>query len=550
MNNEGKDSFMEPKTIVAIVLVALSWFAWDFYMRNKYPHIYKKTNQAQRQEQDSSSQNSKLTIPSHSSHLQEGGIHGHAYQKKGLKINPNSSSDVSEIQKAEIFHKYEGKRFSFVITSKGMGLRDVVLKEYMNREGNPMRLGSSQGFSLFETNLIGKTSKIDFYVKKIGDNKFIGEAFDESIKFVKTFSINPENYTIDINVEVSDITVNFLGLTTYISAPIETQKEQSFLVPSFGGQEIFIFNSDGQERTLVSDMEETPTHYQKILVAALGSQYFAQAILDKSDVMPSASFFKEFGSVIGRLNHSVLSRSSDFSIHFSGFIGPKSTEVLGDLALSNLVDFGWFHWIGKILLKIMKIFHSFTGNWGLSIIAMTLLVRLFLLPLNVFSYESMKKMQIIQPLIKEIREVHKEDPQRMNREVMALMKKNKANPISGCLPMLLQFPIFIALYRVLGQSIELYQSPFFLWIQDLSLKDPFYILPILMGLAMFLQMAIQPNTMEPAQRKIMMFMPVMFTFFMLSLPSGLTLYILVSTVFGILQHLYFMKKREVIAVMT
>ena len=130
----------------------------------------------------------------------------------------------------------------------------------------------------------------------------------------------------------------------------------------------------------------------------------------------------------------------------------------------------------------------------------------------------------------------------MNQEVMTLMKKNNANPISGCLPMLLQFPIFIALYRVLGQSIELYQAPFVLWIQDLSLKDPFYILPILMGVAMFLQMKLQPNTMEPAQRRIMMFMPILFSFFMLGLPSGLTLYILVSTVFGILQHFYFMRE--------
>lgn len=124
------------------------------------------------------------------------------------------------------------------------------------------------------------------------------------------------------------------------------------------------------------------------------------------------------------------------------------------------------------------------------------------------------------------------------------MKTNKVNPLGGCLPMLLQFPVFLALYQVLGHSIELYQAPFIFWIKDLSLKDPFYLLPVLMGLTMFFQQKVTPNTMDPAQAKIMAFMPLIFTFFMVSLPSGLTLYIFISSLFGVLQQIYFLKEKK------
>ena len=154
----------------------------------------------------------------------------------------------------------------------------------------------------------------------------------------------------------------------------------------------------------------------------------------------------------------------------------------------------------------------------------------------------MSKMQAIQPTLKAVREKYKDDPVRMNQEVMGIMKQEKVNPAGGCLPMLLQFPIFIALYRVLSESIDLYKAPFGLWITDLSLKDPYYVLPILMGISMFLQQKITPSTMDPQQQKVMAFMPIVFSLLMISLPSGLTLYIFVSTIFGVIQQQLFMKK--------
>ena len=165
------------------------------------------------------------------------------------------------------------------------------------------------------------------------------------------------------------------------------------------------------------------------------------------------------------------------------------------------------------------------------------------MPFNIYSFKSMKIMQKLQPEMQRLRERYKDDPQTMNREVMDLMKRNKANPLGGCLPMLLQLPVFIALYSVLGQSIELYRAPFFLWITDLSVHDKFFVLPVLMGITMYVQQKITPNTMDPAQAKVLQFMPIIFTAFMLFLPSGLTLYIFVSTLFGIIQQYVFMREK-------
>jgi YidC/Oxa1 family membrane protein insertase len=160
----------------------------------------------------------------------------------------------------------------------------------------------------------------------------------------------------------------------------------------------------------------------------------------------------------------------------------------------------------------------------------------------------MKVMQKLQPQMNAVRERYKdksnEEKLQMNAEIMKLMKENKANPVGGCLPMLLQLPVFIALYQVLGQSIELYQAPFGLWIHDLSIRDPLFVTPVLMGITMFIQQKITPSTMDPQQAKIMMWMPVIFSFFMISLPAGLTLYIFVSTLFGIIQQFVFLRDRK------
>lgn len=206
--------------------------------------------------------------------------------------------------------------------------------------------------------------------------------------------------------------------------------------------------------------------------------------------------------------------------------------------LNNSVDFGIWGFFAVWILKGLQFFFKFFPNYGVSIILLTLLVRLITFPLQWKSFVSMKKLQLIQPELNKIREKFKDDPQKMQKESMELFRKSGANPIGGCLPLVLQMPVFFAFYKVLHSAVELVDAPFMLWINDLSNKDPYYVLPVLMTLAMFLQQKMTPNTItDPVQKKVMMFMPLIFGFIMKDLPSGLSLYIFVSTVFGILQQM-------------
>ncbi len=222
----------------------------------------------------------------------------------------------------------------------------------------------------------------------------------------------------------------------------------------------------------------------------------------------------------------------------------KSYDDLNKLG-SNLhlsVDFGVFGVIAVPILKGLQFFYKYIPNYGLAIILITLLIRTLLFPLQYKSFKSMKKMQKLQPELAKVKEKYGDDPQRMQKETMELFKRNGANPMGGCLPLILQMPVFFAFYQVLFNSVELLNAPFMLWITDLSVKDPYYVLPVLMGAAMFGQTKLNPSTTaDPTQQKMMMFMPLIFTFFMKDLPAGLNLYIFVSTVFGILQQLFVYK---------
>ena len=205
--------------------------------------------------------------------------------------------------------------------------------------------------------------------------------------------------------------------------------------------------------------------------------------------------------------------------------------------LQAAVDFGMFAVVAVPILRGLQFFYKYMPNYGIAIILLTLVVRIILLPLNYKSYKSMKKMQEIQPEMNKLKEKFKDDPQRMQKETMELFKRAGANPLGGCLPLLLQLPIFFAFYQVLFSAVELVGAPFFGWIIDLSAKDPFYVLPVLMTVTMFVQQKFMPSpTTDPTQKKIMLFMPLVFGVIMKDLPAGLTLYIFVSTLVGIIQQ--------------
>ena len=230
--------------------------------------------------------------------------------------------------------------------------------------------------------------------------------------------------------------------------------------------------------------------------------------------------------------------SSHMITSFTAYLGPKEYDRLIAMGrgLDEAIEFGLFSLIARPLLVVLNFFERYVGNYGIAIILLTVVIKLLFYPLTKHSLSSMRKMQEIQPQMLAIREKYKNDRERMNKELYELYKRYRINPVSGCLPIFLQLPVFVGLYEVLSVAIELRHAPFMLWIQDLSAKDPYYITPVLMGISMFIQQKMTPTTMDPTQAKIMLIMPLVLTFVFMSFPSGLVLYWLVNNILSIAQQ--------------
>lgn len=226
------------------------------------------------------------------------------------------------------------------------------------------------------------------------------------------------------------------------------------------------------------------------------------------------------------------------------YAGPEVADILSKVAphLDLTVDYGWLSPISIAIFAVMKYLYKVLGNWGWSIVFVTLLIKLLFYKLSATSYVSMAKMRKLSPQLQAIKERFGHDKQKMSQAMMELYKREKVNPLSGCLPMLIQIPFFIALYYVLIESVELRQAPFILWIKDLSVYDPYFILPVLMGISMYLQQRLNPQPPDPVQAKVMMFLPVIFTVFFVTFPAGLVLYWLVNNCLSALQQWFIMRR--------
>jgi YidC/Oxa1 family membrane protein insertase len=229
------------------------------------------------------------------------------------------------------------------------------------------------------------------------------------------------------------------------------------------------------------------------------------------------------------------------------YAGPKDFDALEQFGhqASNIIDLGWFSFIAKGMSWLLRTIYGFVGNWGVAIILLTLLVRVLLLPAVIPQFRNMAKQRALKPEIDKINELYKDDREKKGAAMMELWRKHKVNPLGGCLPVLLQMPIFFALYQTLSTSIELYHAPFVLWWVDLSSPDPMYVLPVMLGALMFVQQKLTPVQMDATQAKVMLYaMPLMMTFFMLLLPTGLCLYMVTSSAIGITQQRYMYWKMD------
>jgi YidC/Oxa1 family membrane protein insertase len=390
-------------------------------------------------------------------------------------------------------------------------------------------------------------------------------SLDNGLKVVKRFRFASDQYTVNLEVEAQNSSsreiTNQLGLEWI--GEIELAKLAREDDKDFGLGYAFLRNQKverkdfgragasgcvpgcGTKKMTVEPFEIV--EHGDIKWFSFGGEYFTALVIPPSS--------KEIGLSVKASEKDLLMADivtpsvtippqGNANATYRMYLGPKAEGRLKalDIGAEKLVDFGFFTIIAKPLLWFMRLTNKVTGNYGIDIIIISVLIKIIFLPLTQISMKSMKEMQKVQPEMNRLKEQYKNDKTKLQQEIMLLYKRRKINPMSGCLPMLIQIPVFIALYNALQNGIEMRHAPFFLWIVDLSAKDPIYVTPIIMGATMFIQQKMSPTAGDPAQAKMFLLMPVMFTFLFLNFPSGLVLYWLVNNVLSI-AHQYYLNKR-------
>jgi YidC/Oxa1 family membrane protein insertase len=457
----------------------------------------------------------------------------------------------------------ETEKYRAVFSSVGARLKSFELKEY-NLTAKPdsalvsllapgpdrlatLRTTGNEGFSLsadaryalsIEESALrlapGETRQLAFRTVSPG-----------GLQVEKIFTFYGDRYDFDCRLLVSNASGQPAtgSLNLALIHPWDESQEGGHL--EFVGPSTLV--ADKLQTDKVADLAKDPRSYsQDVVWSAFVDKYFMKAIVpfegaaEKVLVQKSAEAVENVIVTPSRTLQPGETLSLDYLLYF----GPKDLDVLEavDHQLARAVDFGFFSLLARPLLYVLKFFYSYIGNYGIAIILLTAIIKALFWPLTQKSYSSMKAMQKLQPEMLRIKEKFKNDRERLNRETMELYKTNRVNPLGGCLPMLVQIPVFFALYKVLLDSIELRHAPFTLWLTDLSAKDPYYITPLVMGATMFIQQKMTPTNMDPMQAKMFMIMPVVFTFLFLNFPSGLVLYWLVNNVLTIAQQ-YFINRK-------
>lgn len=423
------------------------------------------------------------------------------------------------------------------LSTRGAVLTKWILKNYTDKTGAPISLlrgaaeikplavGLDPTFALGDANFMVTGSDL-----RLGqgdrDGKLVFSYSSSEIKILRTMVFHSDSYRVDVEDRVESageywvtLGANFgltgLGSTYAHEGPVYLQGTS---------------REEFKAGKLKEPEEIVPADLKWI---ACEDNYFFSALVPA--VNPSAVRVAAVGGE-GLISFRMQEGANSYVL----YAGPKDIDQLKALKmnLEHVVDFGFFSILARPLFWMLKHIHAVIGNYGWSIILLTIILRIPFIPLLNKGQKSMKKLQELQPKMNEIRERFKKDPQKMQKEMMELYRKYKVNPMGGCLPMLLQIPFFFALYKVLLIAIELRDAPFMLWIHDLSAKDPYYVLPILMGITMLVQQKMTPTSADPTQRKIMLFMPIIFTVMFLNFSSGLVLYWLVGNILSIVQQIF------------
>ena len=473
--------------------------------------------------------------------------------------------------------------YTIAISEYGAAVKSFELKRYKqtNKKGSPLKqlvpeqlVSGTLFFDLEGRSVPGLKDAV--YTAKIDSTETSVFKGEKTIEFIfgtsqgivvkKIFTFKADSYMIDCDIVFQNGSAMPLNDSLVISTPgffnEETKKRSRF---AFEGPVVFI--DDEFTAIKPDDIEEKSTYHGKIDWSGYTERYFMTAVMPKkkddgraNDARVALAYANDMvtSNYIQKMDRLDPGKQGDYSFTF--YMGPKSQKVLGkyDNGLKNAINFGFFNVIAKPLLITMNMIYSVIPNYGVAIILLTVLIKLIFWPLGTKSYKSMNKMKKVQPLMMEIREKYKNDKQKMNQETMALYKTYKVNPASGCLPLVVQMPIFFALYRMLYQAIELRHAPFVGWMSDLSAPDRLFefnfaipmmqaphgipMLTLLMGASFLLQQKMTPTAGDPMQAKMMMLMPIFMTVLFINFPAGLVLYMFVNNIISMGQQYYIQKK--------
>ncbi len=450
----------------------------------------------------------------------------------------------------------ENEFYKISFSSRGAIIKQVELKQYKDDKGSPiilkgnevvppLSLGLDEGFQFAgaDFSVIGSDIKLDA-ANKNASLVFVYTSGNISIR--RTYTFNQGDYAISLKDEVRGIDSYTITL----------------------GKDFGIFNKAGADHhgpvilkdadriaVKAGDLKEVRVYKEGVKWIAQEDKYFASFIVPKVTFEEARAWAKDNDAMVDL-------RMKGGENSYVIYAGPKEYDILEKYSsgMEHVIDFGFFSIIARPLFWVLKFFYSLSHNYGIAIIILTIVTRIPFFPLISKGQRSMKKLADIQPKMAEIREKFKNDPQRMQKEIMELYKTNKVSPMGGCLPMLLQMPVFFALYSILSTAIELRQAPFALWITDLAAPDTLFghipqavpllggfalgPLPLLMGATTFIQQKMTPSAADPKQQKIMLMMPIMFTFIFLNFSSGLVLYWLINNILSIAQQFYINKKAD------
>ncbi len=539
---------MEKRTLLAIVLSVAVVFLYQIFFAPKPAPQYAENDQAAVTQDSAPIETTVAAAPS-------------AMKPEPGKAVLTTAGTESEVEKEIIV---ETTLYRAVFTNRGGTLRSFQLKNFrtsLEEEAGLIELVSLMphmplplSHSFVDSSIL--VPRGDFYeadrssINLSADDTSAALTFQRTypgmIRIEKTYTFRYDQYAIQLDTRVINLSPSTLQQNATLAwfhhdDPSEEKDSWSHDGPIF-------YKNKSVEVIKLKDLKAEEHHSPDISWAGYESKYFISAIIPRNPALTSLTLERDDRNTVSvqlKGPKTVIPANQDGLFSYTLYLGPKDYAIMKALnvGLENAIDFGsWIKWLTMPLLLVLKFIFNYVHNYGIAIIILTILIKIIFWPLGNKSYKSMKEMQKLQPKILELREKYKDDKAKLSQETMALYKTHKVNPLGGCLPILIQIPVFFGLYKVLLYAIELRHSPFFFWIQDLSAKDPYYITPIVMGATMFIQQKMTPTMGDPMQAKIMLFMPVIFTFLFLNFPSGLVLYWLFNNIISIGQQYYINKR--------